>query len=365
MLGPEINFTGRNQINYEGNDYLYLAGIDYHRMSTNPIIANTICQAVTKYGISPTGSRITTGNHILLNKLEQKVADFFDTDASAVYTTGYLSNLIMLQAIADDFDIFIMDEGSHSSLESAVKITGKKVIKFKFLDAQHLQEMIEQHVLPQSKVLVMTDGVFPARGDMAPLEDYVQILSKYDGKILVDDAHAMAVIGPTGKGTWEEKGVDKEMIYQTGTLSKGFGTLGGVITGSAELIEKIQNKSSAYVGSTGLALPLAAAGIRSIDYLLDNPDLITGLQQRTLKLKQRFKEIGFEMPNSTVPIFSITYHDEERNLILRDLLLKNGIYPPFINYPGSPEGGHFRFILTSDATEEEIDLLFNTVKSSL
>ena len=365
MLGPEIEFSDRDKIIFRGKKYLYLAGTDYHRMSTRPLITEAVQKAVREYGLSPTGSRTTTGNHKLLTQLERKVAGFFGSESALVFSTGYLSNLIMMQAIAGDFDLLFLDEQAHSSLELAASSSGKKVIRYRFMDPQHLKEQIEAHITAGSRILVMTDGVFPARGEMPPLKEYEQIVARYEGKILVDDAHAMAVMGKTGKGSWEEKGLDREMVYQTGTLSKGFGTLGGVIQGSAALISRIQEKSSAYVGSTGLALPLAAAGIRSIEYLMSHRLLIQDLQKRSLALKRRFRETGIEMPETPAPIFPVTLYDEEKNRRLRDILLNNGIYPPFINYPGAPPGGHFRFIITSETTEEQTDLLFETIRSAL
>ncbi|MEN8249347.1 MAG: aminotransferase class I/II-fold pyridoxal phosphate-dependent enzyme, partial [Bacteroidota bacterium] len=137
------------------------------------------------------------------------------------------------------------------------------------------------------------------------------------------------------------------------------------IPGSKELIQKILKKSSAYTGATGLALPLAAAGISSIQHLISNPGLITGIQEKSLKLKKRFIDIGFDMPMSPSPVFSVTFYNEEKNLVLRRKLLDNGIYPPFINYPGAPRGGHFRFIITSETSEDQINLLFETVKSAI
>jgi len=211
----------------------------------------------------------------------------------------------------------------------------------------------------------MTDGVFPARGDVPPLEAYAGIIEAYDGKILVDDAHAMAVLGKTGKGSWEHCGINRDLIYQTGTLSKAFGVFGGVVPGSSQLIADIHAKSPAFVGCTGLALPLAQAAACSVAHLQAHPYLITDLQARSLGLKARFEAIGFSMPSTPVPIFSITHGDVDKNTRLKRLLLKNSIYPPFIKYPGSPPGGHFRFIITSSTPDEQIDLLFDTVKSSL
>jgi 7-keto-8-aminopelargonate synthetase-like enzyme len=211
----------------------------------------------------------------------------------------------------------------------------------------------------------MTDGVFPAQGEIPPLDQYGEIVGRYDGKILIDDAHGMAVVGKTGKGSWEEKGIPRDLIYQTGTLSKGFGVFGGIIPGKLQPISQIQEKSLAFVGATGLPLPLAAGAIKSIDYMLSHREVIIDLQKRALALKNQFRQLGFDLPQSPAPIFSITFYDENKNRRLYDLLIKNGIYPPFINYPGAPQGGHFRFIITRITTPEQVNLLFETIQSSL
>ncbi|MFC2124134.1 aminotransferase class I/II-fold pyridoxal phosphate-dependent enzyme [Bacteroidota bacterium] len=367
MLGPEIQFTDREYIVFEGKKLLYLAGTDYHRMSTNPVVLEAASEAVKKYGLNPTGSRSTTGNHTIIAHLEKKVAEFFATEAAVVLPSGYLSNSTLLQCIATDYDVLLLDEKAHPSLVDAanqvMNRSGHKIYRFRHVDSQDLEEQLEKNISPGSKPLIMTDGVFPANGDIPPLKEYIQVIGNYGGKVLLDDAHAMAIVGKSGKGSWEEKGIDREFVFQTGTLSKGFGTFGGTITGENELIDHIYEKSSAFVGSTGLALPLAAAAISSISYLTLNPDLITGLQERTKSLKMKFRDLGFEMPDTSVPIFSITFQKAEKNQRLKKKLIENGIYPPFIIYPGSPPEGHFRLIITSLTTTEQIDLLIESIKS--
>ncbi len=212
--------------------------------------------------------------------------------------------------------------------------------------------------------MILTDGVFPARGEIPPLDQYVEIARRYGTKILVDDAHALAVVGEKGMGSWEEKGIDREFIYQTGTLSKGFGVFGGIIPGDMSLISAIREKSPAFIGATGMPLPIAAAAIKSFEYLKANRQRIAALRRRSLELKKKFRSLGFDLPQSPAPIFSITFNDESKNRKLYRILLENGIFPPFINYPGAPAGGHFRFIITSVTTDEQINLLLDTIKSS-
>lgn len=365
MLGPELRFADRDHVVLDGAKLLYLAGIDYHRMSHNPVIIQAGVKAALQLGLSATGSRATTGNHALYIALEQRASEFFGSEGAVVLPSGYLSNTVLLQAIESDFGAFFIDEGSHSSLFEAASQFDKPLVRFNHLDPQSLEDRLKLHLAKHVRPLLLTDGVFPARGDMPPLKAYVEIIRRYDGKMVIDDAHAMAVIGQTGKGSWEAQGIDRNLLYQTGTLSKGFGVGGGVIPADHDLVDKIHEKSLAFIGCTGLALPLAAASLESISYLMTNNHKILDLQHRSLALKRKLMDIGFLMPDTPTPIFSVTHNDAHKNQRLKDLLIKNGIYPPFIHYPGSPEGGHFRFILTSSTTADQETLLLETLESSL
>jgi 7-keto-8-aminopelargonate synthetase-like enzyme len=364
MLGPPVKFVERDYVILEGKKLLYLSGIDYHRLSSAPEILKTLSEAAFEYGISPTGSRTTVGNHFLYVELERKAAEFFDTEASTLLAGGYLANTVLLQAVAEEYDIFFLDEASHSSLADAARLFGREMIYFNHLEPQSLEENLRRHLKGNSKPLILTDGVFPARGEIPPLDHYVEIAKRYETKILVDDAHALAVVGEKGMGSWEEKGIDREFIYQTGTLSKGFGVFGGIIPGDIPLISAIREKSPAFIGATGMPLPIAAAAIKSFEYLKANRQRIADLRRRSLELKKKFRTLGFDLPASPAPIFSITFNDESRNKRLYRVLLERGVFPPFINYPGAPRGGHFRFIITSLTTDEQIGLLLQAVISA-
>lgn len=365
MLGPLLTFVDRTYVLHEERKLIYFGGIDYHRMSNNPQILQSLTHAAYEYGLNSTGSRTTIGNHPIYVDLEATAADFFQTEAAAVFGSGYLSNLIFLQAASEKHDIFFIDEISHSSIVDAIKQFNKQMIFFRHLDTDNLERQMIKHLKPGNTPIISTDGVFAARGEIPPLSDYAQIAAKYDAKILIDDAHAMAVIGHTGKGSWEHAGIDRQIVYQTGTLSKGFGVYGGVIPENYDIIGKIQKTSNAFIGSTGLPLPVAAAAIKSIRYLQKNPQLIRKLQTCSLALKKKFRQLGFDLPLFPSPIISITFNDEKKNKILHEILLENGIHPPFTNYPGAPLGGHFRFAISSVHKDSQIDLLYETIKSSV
>ena len=365
MLGPELRFVDRDYVLLDGVKLLYLAGIDYHRMSHHPDVIQSAITAAQEFGLSATGSRSTTGNHALYVQLEQSVSEFFDSDGAVVLPSGYLSNSILLQAMESDFDSFYIDDAAHSSLFEAASQCGKPLYRFSHLETQSLEAQLKLHLAKRSRPLLLTDGVFPARGEMPPLAEYVDVIQQYGGRILVDDAHAMAVLGKTGKGSWEAQGIERRSIVQTGTLSKGFGVGGGIIPADHDLIDRIHKKSLAFIGCTGLALPLAAASIKSISHLMSNTHLIGDLQARSLVFKRKLKDLGFLMPETAAPIFSITHNDTQKNQRLKQILIQRGIYPPFIHYPGSPQGGHFRFILTSSTTQDQEAMLLEAIESSL
>ena len=202
------------------------------------------------------------------------------------------------------------------------------------------------------------------RGEIAPLKAYEEHVLRYNGRILVDDAHGVGVAGPTGKGSPEHERLGPESYVLAGTLSKGFGVYGGIVPGSRELIERIRRDSAAFIGSTSLPIPVAAAAARSVRWLRDNDHLVPELQQTSIELKTRLRALGFDIPDAPTPIVSVTFLDQERNAVLRDRLLAHGVYPPFINYPGAPPGGHFRFALSSAHTDEEIETLYDAIASA-
>ncbi len=363
MLGPEITPVEENYVLFQGKKLLYFGGTDYHRLSRHRLIREAAARAAEQYGLSSTGSRATTGNHPLYRELEETLARFFSTEAALVCASGYLANTILLQTIAGEFTHLFLDEGAHSSLIDAARQSGKPMVFFRHRNVTDLSARLKEYCRSDSRPLILTDGVFPAKGEMAPLPEFAELARFYRGKLLIDDAHGMGVLGKTGRGSAQEANLPGDIYYQTGTLSKAFGTFGGIITGSMELIQRIQQRSAAFIGSTGLPLPVAAAATAAVQYLTEHQELIRELRRKTLYLKEQLHQIGLHLPRTPVPIISIALKREERKKHFYQLLLDNGIFPSFNEYPGGPEGGHFRFVVSSRHTEKQISLLIKTVKT--
>lgn len=364
-LGPELRFLDRTKVLYEGKPYLFFGGTDYHRLASHPDVLRALREVADSDGLSCAGSRTTTGNHPLLVELERRAAAFLGAGEAALCSSGYLSNAVALEAVAGEFQRFFIDGSAHSSLAApAGRLPKEAVITFRHADPEDLVRELKARLRPGERPLVLTDGVVPVDGEMPPLRAYWEAARDFGGALLIDDAHGVAVVGPTGKGSPEEAGLPAGSFIQTGTLSKGFGAFGGLVAGQTGLAGKIVEKSQTFVGGTPIPPPLAAAAIRSIEILQENRGLIAGLRGRVLRLRERVRALGFRVPASPAPILSITHHDTGKNLCLRSLLFERGIYPPFIHYPGSPPGGTFRFAVSSAHAEEEVDLLLETIGMS-
>lgn len=365
MPAPALTFIDRTYVLHHNRRLIYFGGTDYHRLSSQPEVTEALCAAARDHGISCTGSRVTTGNHPLHEALEAKLAAFFYTEAALVFASGYLAAMVLLPAIAGDFDLLLLDETAHPCLGDAARMLGKPAVTFAHADPGDLRRQLRRHLPAGKAPLIVTDGVFAARGDLPPLADYAAIAGEFGGKILLDDCHAMGILGDNGRGSWEMAGIDRELLYQTGTLSKAFGVFGGVITGSNELIRQVKAKSLAFIGSTGLPLPLAAAGIAALDWLTRHREVIGALQQRSLATRRRLREAGMNIEPTPVPIIAFGLPDPGRSANLSQALLDAGIYPSLISYPGTPPGGLFRFALSSAHTDEQVALLVRTVIASL
>jgi 8-amino-7-oxononanoate synthase len=364
-LGPELRFLDRTKVLYEGKPYLFFGGTDYHRLASHPDVLRALREAADSDGLSCAGSRTTTGNHPLFTELERRLAAFLGAGEAALCSSGYLSNAVAMEAVAGEFQRFFIDDRAHSSLAApAARLSQEALVAFRHADPEDLVRELKARLRPGERPLVLTDGVVPVDGEMPPLAAYWKAVRDFGGALLVDDAHGIAVVGPSGKGSPEEAGLPSESFVQTGTLSKGLGTFGGLVAGPAGLAGKIVGKSPAFIGATPIPPPIAAAAIRSIEILQGSPGLIAVLRARILRARERLQAMGFRVLSSPAPILSITHHDAGKNLRLRSLLFERGIYPSFTHYPGSPPGGHFRFAVSSAHTEEEVGLLLETIGMS-
>jgi 8-amino-7-oxononanoate synthase len=364
-LGAQLRFVERTKVLFEGRAYVFFGGTDYHRLASHPEVVRAFQEAARSEGLSCAGSRVTTGNHPLLMALERQTGAFLGAGDAALCAAGYLANTVALEAVACGYQRFFAASGIHASLATpADTLPRDRVHAFRDADPEDLARELRTSLRSGEKPLVLTDGVVSGDGAMPPLADYWELVRHLGGALLVDDSHGVGVVGPGGQGSPAAAGLPPEAYVQTGTFAKAFGVFGGLVAGRAGLRDQVAARSRAFVGATPIPPPAAAAALKSLAILEHHPTLISGLQARMRRIRERMAALGLPAGTSPAPILSVTHGDEARNARLASILLQAEIYPTFINYPGCPPGGHFRFTFSSAHTDEEVERLVHCIASS-
>jgi 8-amino-7-oxononanoate synthase len=349
----------RTYVRYAGRKLSYFAGCDYFRLSSHPAVKQALVAGLKKYGLSVAASRLTTGNHILFSKIEDKLSQFFGSPAALLVSNGYATNSVAAQALRHEFSTVIIDARAHVSLRDASRFFSGPILDFKHRDPQDLARVITG--LPRdSKPIVLTDGMFSHDGEIAPLREYIKILPA-NAMILLDDAHAAGVLGKTGKGTPEYAGVSRDRIVQTTTLSKAFGVFGGAILCNRALREKMISSSPMVAGSTPVPLPLVNAGLKAVEVLKRDLALRRRLNQKVDYVKTFLRGKGVEVPATPSPVIAVLPESASQAEAIKQRMLASKIFPPFIRYPGGPESGYFRIVVSSEHSKGQLDDLLQAL----
>jgi 8-amino-7-oxononanoate synthase len=360
MTEPEpLQQVDRTYVRFRNRKLSYFSGCDYFRLASHPEVIAALKEGVTKYGLNVAASRLTTGNHVLYQHLEERLAAFFGSESALLVSGGYMTNLIVAQALAGSFSHAIVDEKAHPSLWDAARLMDCPVMKLRHQAVEDLEQVV-QRCGPGARLMLLTDGMFAHDGSVAPLAKYLEILPK-DGLILVDDAHGAGVIGKTGKGSVEHEGVSRKQIIQTITLSKAFGTYGGAILGTEKLRQTILDKSKMFLGSTPLPLPLANAAMRSVQILKSDRTLRARLDANVKLVKEALRSVGKLSEITPGPIMPVIPHSAREGTDIRRALLKASIYPPFVKYATGPANGYFRFVISSEHSRNQLENLLHTL----
>ena len=356
MIEPEpLQQVERTFVRFRNRKLSYFSGCDYFRLASHPKIIQALKVGVSRYGLSVSASRLTTGNHTLYEELEKDLARFFAAPTALLVGSGYLANLAVAQALSGQFSHALVDEQSHPSLSDAARFLDCPVLRFKHRSTADLQLAIAR-CGPDAKLILLTDGMFSRDGSAAPLKEYLEILP-VDAQLLVDDAHGAGVLGKTGKGTLEHAGVRREQVIQTVTLSKAFGTFGGAVLCSPALRNRIISQSELFAGSTPLPLPLANAARQACRLLRTGQKMKEQLSSNSEGTKEQLRSACLPLPHTPGPIVALTTEDAKAKARLERALLAAQIYPSFIKYPGGPQEGYFRFVISSEHTKAQLERL--------
>lgn len=345
----------------DGQEVDYFCGTGYFGLHGNPHLINAACDAVKQYGLGTGTSRAGYGNNPVLIDVEQKAAQFFEAERALYFVSGYLGNAILLQGLSEHYDIIFADAESHYSVFDGAAIAQKPLVTFAHLDSHDLARMLKTTLRAGQTPLVITDGIFPSSGIIAPLAEYKALLDPYPSALLcVDDAHASGVIGDKGLGSLEYCGVQGERCYSTGTLSKAFGGHGGIITGTRAFIKTLKRHSKISDASSSVPVPAAAASAKAIELLTAQPEIRAQLWSNVAYAKKAFRNLGFDnIPDTPVPIICLRSKHVNLEAIQQQLFDKGLVthYQKGGSYSGVPKEGAIRVALFATHSKVQIDRL--------
>ncbi|QLH53889.1 MAG: Serine palmitoyltransferase [Candidatus Kapaibacterium sp.] len=328
--GPVVQIEGRKIIMAGSNNYLGL--------TAHPKVKEAAINAINKYGTGCSGSRYLTGTLDLHIELEKRLAKFMGYEACLLFSTGFQTNLGVIATLVQKGDYVISDKENHASIITGcllAKGAYAEFLRYKHGDFEDLEKVLSQ--LPEdSGKLVVTDGVFSVTGEIVNLPELLDVVKKYNARILVDDAHAVGVIGPGGKGTAHYWGRIEDVDLTMGTFSKTFASLGGFVCGPERVINYLKHHSPAIIFSASPTPASCAAALAALDILEQEPELVQKLRRNSDKMRKGFKELGFKIVENESAIVPVIIGDVELSFIFWRKLFDNGVFVNAFIPPGVP-----------------------------
>ena len=356
--GAEIALGGRR--------VLYFGGTAYHALQGHSRVTSAVQEAIARYGMgtATAGTRPIGPSPVTL-ELERVAAEFFGTEAAIALPSGYLSTAVALDALAEDYDRVFVDETSHYAVFTALCIQQKPMLRFSHCDPEDLERRLTYELEDGERPLIVSDGVFPTFGRVAPVDQYLRLLEPFDGQLLLDDAHGLGVLGENGRGTLEHHGASGPRVHFVGSLAKAIGGHGGLVLGSEEFCARARKNSPVLWGTTGISVPNATAARVGLELLRDAPELRESLLTRGRQLDEGLHSLGLDLVDTPHPISTFTLGSAAEHQRVHEALLEQDILLPRASYVGAGEEGVLRAVLCSQHTEAHVERLVGALAELL
>ena len=343
----EVIMNGRKVLMFGSNSYLGL--------TNHPRVKEAAKTAIDKYGTGCAGSRFLNGTLDLHLELEQKLAGFVGKEEAIVYSTGFQVNLGVVPAFTGRSDYLILDELDHASIIEGSRVSFSKVMKYRHNDMDSLEKHL-QRCEPDKMKLIVVEGIYSMDGDIANLPAIVELSEKYNGTVMVDDAHSLGVIGKDGRGASSHFGLTGRTDLIMGTFSKSLASIGGFIASDAATINYLMHRSRTIIFSASIAPPAAAAVMAALDVIQDEPERIEHLWEITHYTIKHLKEAGFDLGATQTPIIPLMIRDNLKTFQFTKALLDEGIFVNPVLAPAVAEDSTLiRFNMMATHTYDQIN----------
>jgi glycine C-acetyltransferase len=345
--GPTLMVDGRAVLNFSSNNYLGLAN--------HPALREAAIDAIARYGCGSGASRLISGNMILHEELEIKLAQLKGTEAALVFNSGFQANTGIIPTLVGEGDVVFSDALNHASIIDGCRLSRAKIVVYKHCDVEQLEDGLKR-APRSSRKLIVTESIFSMDGDEAPLKQIVELSEKYGAMTMVDEAHATGVCEPDGAGLVSQLGLADRVIVQMGTLGKALGGFGAYVAGSAALRELLINRCRSFIFTTSLPPSVMAMGIAALELVKHEPERRRVLRDNCARVRDGLARLGYSLGDSRSQILPLMIGDADECMRLSDRLLDRGVFAQGIRPPTVPPGtSRLRITLMATHTADQID----------
>jgi 8-amino-7-oxononanoate synthase len=343
--GPRVVLDGKPVLLLCSNNYLGLAD--------HPRVREAAADAAMRWGVGAGASRLVSGTMTVHRRLEERLAEFKGTKTALLFGSGYLANIGVIGALARHGDVVFSDELNHASLIDGCRLSRAETFVYRHADVEHLAWGLQEAA--GRRAVIVTDSVFSMDGDIAPLEEIVELAQRHRVRIVVDDAHGTGCLGPGGRGAVAEAGLEDEVDVVVGTLGKALGTYGAFAACSAEMAQLLVNTARPFIFSTAPPPPAVAGALAALELLEEQTRRVEKLQANADTMRDELAREGFEVAGSTTQIVPLIVGDAGLAMRICELAVERGVFAQAIRPPTVPEGtSRLRLALMASHTKGEL-----------
>lgn len=321
---------------YQGQELIMCGSNNYLGLTTHPKVQKASREALDRFGTSCTGSRFLNGTLELHEKLEDELAKWVDKESALVFSTGMQVNLGTISSLVARNEYVILDRDDHASIVDGARLSYGDMVRYRHNDMEDLERKLS-NLEPDKGKLLVVDGLYSMEGDIAPLPEIIPLCKKYDVRLMVDDAHALGVLG-NGRGTAAHFGMTENVDLIMGTFSKSFASIGGFIAGDEDVIHYIKHHARSLIFSASIPAPNAASALAALEVMREEPERIERVNAIADRMREEYQKLGFDIGNSETPVIPIIIGDDMKTLQTWKMLLNEGVFVNPVLSPATPPG---------------------------
>ena len=355
-----LNGPSEPHVTVEGKPCLMLASNNYLNLANDPRLKEAAIKAIEKYGAGAGSDWSIAGTMDIHIELYKKIAEFKGTEDAITFQTGFAANAGLIPQLAGKGDLLVSDELNHGSIIDGVRLSKAERAIYPHSDMAALEKILkEADKKDYRRIIILTDGVFSMDGDIAKMKEICKLAEEYRAMVYVDDAHGEGVLGD-GHGIGRHFGLEKEIHFQIGTFSKAFGSFGGMLAGSTDLIKFAYNKARTWLLSAAFPPHVAAANIAALEIVEKEPERVRKLWENTKYFKKEIESMGYDTGLSETPIIPVIIGESKKTKEFAERLYREGIFALAIVYPMvARDKARIRNQMNAGMTREDLDFALN------